>query len=139
MYFIAQLFLPRSTNVSKSIEQGASVGLASNRKLEDKSSNPKTVTSILSNIQGSENAFQARAGPNNDAGSNVSPSGQLNQPKRSSIPRPVAASNSFSSGNKSGSNVQATRTASNASVGRYLPASNNSKAFLPNKEQRNVN
>lgn len=113
--------------------------MASDRTVENKPPSSATVTSILSNIQGTENAFQARGRPNDENGSKVSPSGQTNQAKRSSIPRPVAASNSFSSGNKNSSPVLVTRTASNASAGRYLPASNNSKPFVPNKEQRKVN
>ena len=121
------------------MESGASVVLASDRKVENKAPSSTTVTSMLSSIQGTENAFQARARPNDENGAKVSPPGQTNQAKRSSIPRPVAPSNSFSSGNKNSSAVLVTRTASNASAGRYLPTSNNSKPFVTNKEQRQVN
>ena len=130
------LFRIRSTDSFKPTESGASVILASNRKVENKPPASTTVASILSNIQGTENAVHSRAGPNDENGSKVSPSGQTNQAKRSSIPRPVAPSNSFSSGNKNSSGVQVTRTASNASAGRYVPTTNNSKPFVSNKEQK---
>ena len=129
----------RSTNVPKSIESGASLAPAIDKKAEQKPTTSTTVTSILSGTQGTENAFQPRARHNDENGSKVSPSGQTNQTKRSSIPRPVASSSSFSSVNKNSSPVLVTRTASNSSAGRYLPASNNPKAFVSNKEQRKIN
>ena len=88
---------------------------------------PKTVTSILSNIKAGDNAFHVRP---NDSKSNVSPPGQA---KKSNIPRPVTASNSFSAGNKNGPLAPVSRTASNASASRYSGMSKNTKAFVSQK------
>ena len=88
---------------------------------------PKTVTSILSNIKVGDNAFHVRP---NDSKSNVSPPGQA---KKSNIPRPVTASNSFSAGNKNGPVAPVSRTASNASASRFSGMSKNTKAYVPQK------